>query len=196
MLAWAVGTLAEGLGIRAVSRVFEVDPHTVPQSLVAVADHAATFSRYFLHDVRVTQMQLDELYAVLRAGKAGEVSEAETIQLLPRAPHWVWVAMAPESKLLLTIDVGGRTLAVAQRVVHQVVRVLASGSAPLFLMDGFKEYLTAVLTHYGHWVQPARRWAQGPRPQPRWMPQPQLLYAQVVKHYRRRRLGRVPVACG
>src|SRR5262249_40959592 len=40
----------------------------------------------------------------------------------------------------------------------------------------------------GHWVQPARRWAQGPMPKPRWMPQPQLLYAQVVKQYRRRRL--------
>src|SRR5262249_18741413 len=80
------------------------------------------------------------------------------------------------------------TLAVAQRVVHQVVQVLAPGCVPLFLTDGFKEYITAVLTHYGHWVQPARRWAQGPMPKPRWMPQPQLLYAQVVKQYRRRRL--------
>ena len=29
LLVWAVGALAEGLGIRAVARVFEVDPHTV-----------------------------------------------------------------------------------------------------------------------------------------------------------------------
>jgi len=29
MLVWAVGALAEGLGIRAVARVFEVDPNTV-----------------------------------------------------------------------------------------------------------------------------------------------------------------------
>jgi len=28
-LVWAVGALAEGLGIRAVARVFEVDPNTV-----------------------------------------------------------------------------------------------------------------------------------------------------------------------
>src|SRR5262249_18456680 len=76
----------------------------------------------------------------------------------------------------------------AQRVVHQVVQILAPDCAPPFLTDGFKEYLTAVLTHYGHWVQPPRRWAQGPMPKPRWMAQPQLLYAQVVKHYRYRRL--------
>jgi hypothetical protein len=31
VLVWAVGALAEGLGIRAVARVFEVDPHTVLQ---------------------------------------------------------------------------------------------------------------------------------------------------------------------
>ena len=79
----------------------------------------------------------------------------------------------------------------AQRVVHQVVQVLAPGCVPLFLTDGFKEYTTALLTHYGQWVQPARRRAQGPTPKPRWMPLPTLLYAQVVKTVRRRRLVRV-----
>ncbi len=49
----------------------------------------------------------------------------------------------------------------------------------------------ALLTHFGHWVQPPRRRATGPAPKSRWMPLPQLLYAQVVKQYRRRRLVRV-----
>jgi IS1 family transposase len=190
-LVWAVGALAEGLGIRAVARVFEVDPNTVLAWLVEVADHAAAFSRYFLHDVRVTQVQLDELFALLSAVKAGEVSDAEAIQRLSRSPHWVWGAIDPVTKLLLTIDLGDRTLAMAQRVVHQVVQVLASGCIPLFLTDGFKEYATALLTHYGQWVQPARRQAAGPAPKPRWMPLPGLLYAQVIKTVRRRRLVRV-----
>jgi IS1 family transposase len=190
-LVWAVGALAEGLGIRAVARVFEVDPNTVLQWLVEVADHATAFSRYFLHDVRVTQVQLDELFALLSAVQAGAVSEAEAIERLERSPHWVWVAIDPVTKLLLTIDVGERTLAMAQRVVHQVVQVLASGCVPLFLTDGLKEYATALLTHFGHWVQPPRRQATGPAPKPRWMPLPALLYAQVVKTVRRRRLVRV-----
>src|SRR5207245_226596 len=87
LLVWAVGALAEGLGIRAVARVFEVDPNTVLQWLVEVADHATAFSRSFLHDVRVTQVQLDELFALLRAVQAGEVSEAEAITRLSRSPH-------------------------------------------------------------------------------------------------------------
>jgi IS1 family transposase len=190
-LVWAVGALAEGLGIRAVARVFEVDPNTVLQWLVEVADHATAFSRYFLHDVRVTQVQLDELFALLSAVQAGEVSEAEAITRLSRSPQWVWGAIDPVTKVLLAIDVGDRTLAMAQSVVHQVVQVLAPGCVPLFLTDGFKEYATALLTHFGQWVQPPRRQDKGPAPKPRWMPLPGLRYAQVIKTVRRRCLVRV-----
>ena len=188
MLVWAIGALAEGLGIRAVARVFEVDPNTVLAWLVEVAEHAAAFSQYVLHDVRATQVQLDELFALLSAVQTGEVSDAEAIQRLSRSPHWVWGALDPVTKLLLTIDVGDRTLAMAQRVVHQVAQVLAPGCVPLFLTDGLKEYATALLTHFGYWVQPPRRQATGPAPKPRWLPLPELLYAQVVKTVRRRRL--------
>src|SRR5438309_2252926 len=190
-LVWAVGALVEGLGIRAVARVFEVDPNTVLAWLVAVADHAAAFSRHVLHDVHVTQVQLDELFALLSAVKTGEVSEAQALKRLSRSPHWVWVAIDPVTKLLLTIDIGDRTLAMAQRVVHQVAQMLAPGCVPLFLTDGFKEYATALLTHLGQWIQPPRRQDKGPHPKPRWLPLPQLLYAQVVKTVRRRRLVRV-----
>jgi IS1 family transposase len=96
--------------------------------------------------------------------------------------------MDPVCKLILAVDVGDRTLAMAQRLVHQVTQVLAPECAPLFLTDRFREYLTALVTHYGEWMQPKRRQAKGPQPKPRWMPLPQLLYAQVVKCYRRRRL--------
>jgi IS1 family transposase len=191
MLVWAVGALAEGLGIRAVARVFGVDPNTVLAWLVDVAEHATAFSQYFLHDVHVTQVQLDELFALLSAVKAGEVSDVEAIQRLSRSPHWVWGAINPVTKLLLTLDVGDRTLAMAQRVLHQVVQVLAPSCVPLFLTDGFKEYTTALLTHYGQWVQSPRQRAHSPAPQPRWRPLPGLLYAQVVKTVRRRRLVRV-----
>src|SRR5262249_61989226 len=123
--------------------------------------------------------------------KAGDLSADEAIKRLERSPYWVWTAMDPESKLLLGIDVGTRTLEMAQRMVHQVVQRLAPGCVPLFLTDGLKEYGTALLAHFGSWRQPERRRAQGPLPKPRWMPLPQLCYAQVVKSYRRRRLVRV-----
>jgi IS1 family transposase len=156
--------------------------------LVEAAEQLRPFSAYFLCDLHVKQLQLDELYAVLSAVKDGEITEAKAIKRLSRSPHWVWVAIDPVTKLLVAIDVGERTLAMTQRFVHHVAQVLAPDCAPLFLTDGFREYATALLTHYGHWVQPPRRQAKGPVPKPRWMPLPQLLYAQVVKTTRRRRL--------
>jgi hypothetical protein len=94
-------------------------------------------------------------------------------------------------KLLLALDIGDCTLEMAQRLVHGVIQILAPGCVPLFLTDAFKEYTTALLIHFGHWVRPPRRHAQGSIPKPRWMPLPPLLYAQVVKSYRRRRMVRV-----
>jgi hypothetical protein len=96
--------------------------------------------------------------------------------------------MDPDSKVLLVIDGGTRTLEMAQRVVHQVVQRLAPGCVPLCFTDGLTDYGTAFLTHVGQWMQPAWRRDKGPRPQPRWGPLPELLYAQVVKSYRRRRI--------
>jgi IS1 family transposase len=191
LIVRVIACLAEGLGIRGTARVFEVDPNTVLQWLVEAAEQLQAFSRHVLHDVCVKQVQLDELFALLSAVKAGEVSEVEAIKHLERSPQWVWAAMDPESKLLLALDVGDRTLAMAQRVIHHVAQVLAPDCAPLFLTDGFREYMTTLLTHYGHWVQPPRRQATGPLPKPRWMPLPRLLYAQVIKIVRRRRLVRV-----
>jgi IS1 family transposase len=188
LIVHVLACLAEGLGIRATARVFEVAPNTVLDWLVEAAEQLTAFSAYFLCELHVTQLQLDELYAVLSAVKEGTMSEAKAIKRLSRSPHWVWVALDPVTKLLVAMDVGERTLAMAQRFVHHVSQVLAPDCAPLFVTDGFREYLTALLTHYGHWVQPPRRQATGPAPKPRWMPLPQLLYAQVVKTVRRRRL--------
>ena len=88
--------------------------------------------------------------------------------------------MDPQSKLLVVVDVGNRTLAMAQRVVHQVTQVLASACIPLFLTDGLKDYGTALLAHFGHWIQPARRQATGPMPQAALDAVARVLYAQVV----------------
>jgi len=186
-----VAALAEGLGLRAVARVFDLDPNTVLTWCGETAAQLQTFSQYLLHDVQVSQVQLDELFALLSEGKVGQGSDAEPLQGPSRSPHWVWVAIDPLSKLLLALEVGERTLAVAQQLVHHVVQVLAPGCMPLFLTDGLKAYGLALLTHFGQWVEPPQRRNRGRAPKPRWLPHPELLYAQVVKQYRRRRLVRV-----
>ena len=180
--------LAEGLGIHATARGFEVDANTVWSWRVEAAEQLRAFSASFLCDLHLEQLQRDELYAVLRALKAGEISDDEAIKRLERSPYGVWTAMDPKRKWLVVVEVGSRPLAMAQRVVQQVTQGLASACIPLFVTAGLKDYGTALLAHFGHWMQPERRQDTGPLPKPRWMPLPELLYAQVVKSYRRWRI--------
>jgi hypothetical protein len=112
VLGWAAGAVAEGLGIRAAARVFALDPNTVRHWVTAVAEQAAAFSRHCLHAVQSTQVQLDELFALLSAVKAREVRE-EVLPCWSRSPRWVWVALDPVTKLVLAIKSGERTLAMA-----------------------------------------------------------------------------------
>jgi IS1 family transposase len=188
LIVRVLACLAEGLGIRATARVFEVDPNTVLRWLVEAAEQLQAFTSYFLCDVHVKQLQLDELYAVIRALKVGEISAANALERLEPSRPWVWTAIDPVSKLLLVIEAGPRTLAMAQRVVHHVVGVLAPGCVPAWFSDGFKGYLPAIVGHFGFWVHPERRQTTGPSPKPRWLPLPDLLYAQVIKQYRRKRM--------
>jgi hypothetical protein len=57
---------------------------------------------------------------VLGAVRDSEVSEAKAVERLSRSPHWVWTAIDPERKLLQSVQVGERALAMAQAVLHQI----------------------------------------------------------------------------
>jgi len=61
LIVRVLACLAEGLGIRATARVFEVEANTVLHWLIAAAEQLRAFSAYFLCDVHLEQLQLDEL---------------------------------------------------------------------------------------------------------------------------------------
>jgi IS1 family transposase len=166
--------LAEGLGIRAVGRVFEVEPETVLEWLLEASHHMVTFTDYLVRELELEQVQMDELFGIIRAIQAGAMSQEVAIEQLDRP--WLWTAMDPVSKFWLATVVGPRTTAMAQRLVHQVVNRLKGDCVPLFLTDGYRGYETALLSHYGQWLPPEN----GQR-KARWMPLPHLHYVQVIK---------------
>jgi hypothetical protein len=58
---------------------------------------------------------------------------------------------------------------------------------PLFTSDGLNRYFYAITAHFGQWLQLSRRG----RNVRRWQVEPSLIYGQVKKSYRRRKLARV-----
>jgi hypothetical protein len=73
----------------------------------------------------------------------------------------------------------------AHAVVHALVKLLAPDCLPVFTSDGLKLYFCALTAHFGKWVETAGRQKR------HWQVRAGLLYGQLIKHYRRRRLIRV-----
>jgi IS1 family transposase len=80
-----------------------------------------------------------------------------------------------------------RTQHRAHRLIHSLQQRLAPGCLPLFTSDGLNLYFYALTAHFGHWLQVGRRG----RHVRRWQVEPRLIYGQVKKSYRRRKLVRV-----
>jgi hypothetical protein len=159
-IAWG----AERRGIRGTGRGGAGAPNTGRQGLGAAAAHLKACSQSFRHDVRVSQVHLDALCALRSAGTAGEVSQAEALDRLARAPRWVGVALAAERQRGLARDVGERPLGLAQGGGPQGAPGVAPDGAPLWLTDGCRESMTA-------WLPPMGRGDTRPGARPQAPPQ-------------------------
>ena len=67
---------------------FALDPQTGLEWLVEAAAQRKAFAGSFLCEWHSHQVQRDELSAVLRAVRAGALSEAEAIERLSQSPHY------------------------------------------------------------------------------------------------------------
>jgi IS1 family transposase len=75
----------------------------------------------------------------------------------------------------------------AHTVIHSLRLLLAPGCLPLFTSDGLNLYFYALTAHFGYWLQVGRRGRKARR----WQVAAELIYGQVKKSYRRRKLARV-----
>ena len=169
----AIALLCEGVSPRKVARVYKVDKDTVLGWLREAAGHSEVVLGYMMYHLHLEQVQMDELYALLSGPRGGE----------ERGKCWVWASIDPISKLLLAIEVGDRSLEVAQRLVHGVMIVLAPGVVPLFVTDQLAAYGRALLGHYGQWVERVNE--QSGRVVRRWVPEERLLSAWALAACRR-----------
>jgi transposase-like protein len=162
--------LAEGLDVNAAVRVSNHTEATIQRWLTRAGMHGERMHQHFFQHLELKHIQLDEIKARLR----------EKTQEL-----WVWVAIDVPSKVIPVLEVGRRTQAMANRVVHRLKETLALGCLPVFTTDGLRQYFYALTAHWGQWVM-----QEGKR-KPQWQVSPGLLYGQVIKRYRRRRVVRV-----
>ena len=162
-----LSALAEGLSIAAAVRVFGHRHATITTWLTRAGEHSATLHDRYLRNLVLPHLQLAELRTRLR-------NRAHTL--------WLWVARDPISKLMVGLHLGSRTQDAAHRLIHDLHQKLAPGCIPVFTSDGLNQYCYALTAHFGQWVM------GGGRRLRRWQAAAGLIYGQVTKRYRRRRL--------
>lgn len=169
--------LAEGLTVAAAARVFGHSEGAITTWLTRAGEHSATLHDRWLRHLQFAHVQLDELRTHLR-------QRAHVL--------WLWLALDPLTKLIPVLHLSSRTQDAASGVVHELQERLAPGCLPVFTSDGLNLYFYALTAHFGQWVKGVEHRSR------QWQALPGLLYGQVKKSYRRRKVVRVTrvMQCG
>ena len=171
-IGMVLSALAEGLDPSAAERVFGYRQATITTWLTRAGDHAQILHEHCFRQLWLPHLQLDELRTRLR----------RATQVL-----WLWLAIDPCTKILPVPELGPRTQNMAHKVIHSLRQILAPGCLPLFTSDGLNLYFYALTAHFGQWFASGRRG----RNVRRWQVAAGLIYGQLKKSYRRRKLVRV-----
>jgi IS1 family transposase len=171
-VAVVLSALAEGLDPSAASRIFGFRQATITTWLTRAGSHAQALHECSFRHLWLPHLQLDELRTRLRS--------SQQVQ-------WLWLAIDPLTKMIPVLQLGPRTQNMAHRLIHTLRQSLVPGCIPLFTSDGLNLYFYALTAHFGQWLQVGHRGRKALR----WQVAAGLIYGQVKKSYRRRKLVRV-----
>jgi len=181
-------SVAEGVGVAATARIQNVDKKTVLLVLAKAGEQAKRVNRSLLTNVRVPECQLDEMWSFV--GK--KEKNLDPVEKLHRSlgDAWIWIAFDAIDKIVIAYIIGKRTLDHAVSLLQDVKRITVQ-MPDLFSSDQLDQYTNALLQVYGKLVYPTRKPGPGRPPDPRLVPSEDLLYVQVVKQYKKRRVVKV-----
>jgi IS1 family transposase len=157
--------LAVGVDGSVLEEVFGVREITIRASLCRSGMQGKKLHERMMVELELIHVQLDELWGNVK--KSGQ-------------ELWLWTASDAATKILVVMQVGGRMQEMAYGVVHELKKRLKAGCIPVFSTDGLRHYYYALTSHFGKWKREDGK-------KPVWVMLSDFLYAQVIKHQRRRR---------
>lgn len=155
-----VSALVEGNSIRATCRIAGRDKETVMRLLDDIGVACDVYQGRALRDLSCKRIECDEIWAFVGA-KAKNVPEKRRGEY-GVGDVYTWVALDPDSKLVVTWRVGQRTAQDAERFMADLSRRLA-GRIQL-TTDGYSPYVAAVLLAFGKNIDFAQLVKQYGRP--------------------------------
>ena len=143
--AQILGMMAEGVSIRAISRITGASKNTIAKLLEDAGEAFSDYQDRTFRNLTCKRLQVDEIWAFIYA-KAKNVATA-------KAPPegagdcWTWMALDADTKLIPSYYVGARDAAAAQAFISDLASRLANRVQ--LTSDGHKPYLKAVEEAFG-----------------------------------------------
>jgi len=155
--AQIVGTLVEGMSMRAISRLVGCSINTVTKLLEEVGFACNMYQSEHIRNVNAKRVQCDEIWAFCYSKEKNVKPEYKGI--LGHGDVWTWTAIDADSKLMISYLVGQRDADYANIFMTDVASRLATRVQ--LTTDGHAPYLYAVEGAFGADID----------------------YAMLVKHY-------------
>lgn len=144
-----VAALVEGCSIRATVRMTGVAKNTVAKLLVDLGAACAAYQDEKLRDLPTKRLQCDEIWSFCYA-KAKNVTEEIQEKNPDAGDVWTWTALDPDSKLMVTWCVGGRSTTDAQEFMYDVASRVSDKIQ--ISTDGLTQYPPAIVAAFGEGV--------------------------------------------
>jgi len=140
-----ISALVEGNSLRATARMCDVAFNTVLKLLPEIGTVCAEYQNRVIRNLSCKRIQCDEIWSFCYA-KDKNVPSALRGQF-GFGDVWTWVAIDPESKLVVSFIVGDRTASTAKVFMEDLASRLANRVQ--LTTDGHRAYLSAVESAFG-----------------------------------------------
>ena len=141
--AKALSMMLEGMSVRAISRITDLDPHTI-LALMLTAAKRAERAMSLIQNLRVQHLQCDEIWTFV-AKKQRIVRDSDPAEY---GDAWVFVAIDADTKLVPYFTVGPRVRDVAYAFLLGLQKRLADTRFQI-TTDGWPFYWKAVEDVFG-----------------------------------------------
>lgn len=178
----AIQQVAEGLSFEAVARIEAVAPSTVAEWVRRGVEQADLIDQELVQEIETKVVEMDELYSF-----AGHKQKTDEL-LSETGKHWTHCSFARQTRLILAIRIGFRDELLTTELVMETASRLAENCFPLWVTDGWKAYIFALMLRFHQKIYQIRRRGRGRPPIPKMIPASYLRYAQVVKQRERGRV--------
>ncbi len=142
----AMRALAEGNSLRGTSRIVEVEKDTSCDWLDRAGRHCRAVTAWLFDTLHLTECQVDELWGFVRKKEAHLTAAEKVLALYGDA--WVWIAFAPEWRLVATFVVGKRDQANANMLLKRL-QAVSCGYILFFTSDQLPHYAQVVKRRKG-----------------------------------------------